>query len=58
MTAKQAAEIAKKASAKKLILTHFSARYQNVEDFEKEARLIFPNTFAADDLKVFSFPKN
>jgi ribonuclease Z len=58
MTAKQAAEIAKKANAKELILTHFSARYQDVEDFEKEARLIFPNTFAADDLTVFPFSKN
>ncbi len=58
MTAKQAAEIAKKAHAKELILTHFSARYQDVEDFEKEAKTIFPNTFAADDLKVFPFTRN
>jgi ribonuclease Z len=58
MTAKQAAEIAKKANARELILTHFSARYQDLEDFEKEARTIFPNTFTADDLKVFPFPKN
>jgi ribonuclease Z len=58
MTAKQAAEIAKKAQAKELILTHFSARYQDLEEFEKEARAIFPHTFAADDLKVFPFPKS
>ena len=57
MTAKQAAEIAKKAHAKQLILTHFSARYQDLEPFETEARSIFPNTFAADDLKVFPFPR-
>lgn len=57
MTAKQAAEIAKKAEAKELILTHFSARYQDLEPFEKEARTIFPNSFAADDLKVFQFTK-
>lgn len=55
LTAKQAAEIAKSAEAEKLILTHFSARYQDEEDFAKEARLIFPNTHAAEDLKVFSF---
>lgn len=55
MTAKDAARIAKEAGAEKLILTHFSARYPEVEVFENEARTIFPNTFAADDLKVFPF---
>ncbi len=57
MTAKQAAAIAKQAGAKTLILTHFSARYQNLKIFEQEARTIFPNTFVADDLEVFQFPK-
>lgn len=55
LTAKQAAEIAKSAEAQQLILTHFSARYQDAEDFAKEARLVFPNTQAAEDLKVFHF---
>lgn len=55
LTAKQAAEIAKKAQAKKLILTHFSARYRDSADFENEARTIFPNTFTAEDFKVFDF---
>jgi ribonuclease Z len=58
MTAKQAAEIAKQANAKMLILTHFSARYRELDAFEKEAGEIFPNVFAADDLKRFPFPKN
>lgn len=57
MTAKQAALIAKEAGVQKMILTHFSARYQNVKAFELEARTIFPNTFAADDLMTFPFPK-
>jgi len=57
LTAKEAATIAKNAGAKRLILTHFSARYQDLSEFEKEARPIFPNTAAADDLKVFPFPK-
>lgn len=57
LTARQAARIAKEAGVKQLILTHFSARYQEVEDFEKEAKEVFPNTQAGDDLKVFSFPK-
>lgn len=55
LTALQAANLAKEAGAEKLILTHFSARYQDVEDFAKEARKVFPNTFAAEDFKVFTF---
>jgi ribonuclease Z len=57
LTAKQAATIAKEANAHQLILTHFSARYQNLKLFEQEARTIFPNSFSADDLVTFSFPK-
>ena len=57
LTARQAATAALNAGAKRLILTHFSARYQDVEDFAQEAREIFPNTEAADDLKRFDFPK-
>ena len=57
MTAAQAAHIAKEARARKLILTHFSARYQNSKAFEDEARPIFPETFAAEDLRVFPFEK-
>lgn len=57
LTAKQAALIAKQAGANELILTHFSARYQNLKYFEQEARTIFPNTHVADDLLTFPFPK-
>lgn len=57
MTSKQAAQIAKEANAQQLILTHFSARYQNLKPFETEARTIFPNTYAADDLMTFPFLK-
>ncbi len=55
LTAKQAAEIAKAAGAEMLVLTHFSARYQDAEVFANEARPIFPNTFVAEDFRVFSF---
>ncbi len=55
LTAKQAAEIAKEAGVETLVLTHFSARYLDASDFEKEAREIFPHTFAAHDLQRFSF---
>lgn len=55
LTAKQAAQIAKEAGAKMLILTHFSARYQDLNPFLQEARAIFPNTQVAEDLKSFEF---
>lgn len=55
LTAKQAAEIAKAAGAELLVLTHFSARYQDPEDFAKEAKLVFPNTLVAEDLKIIPF---
>lgn len=58
LTAKQAATIAKQAGAKELILTHFSARYQNLKDFEREARAVFPNTHVAEDLLTFPFHKS
>jgi ribonuclease Z len=57
MTAKQAAELARDANVQILILTHFSARYRDPEELAKEARLVFPNTFAAEDFKRFPFPK-
>jgi ribonuclease Z len=57
LTAKQAAEIAKEADVEKLILTHFSARYLHSKDFEKEARAVFSNVEAAEDLKVFLIPR-
>jgi ribonuclease Z len=58
LTARQAATIAKQAGVHQLILTHFSARYQNLRPFEDEAKAIFPNTYIADDLLTFPFPKN
>jgi ribonuclease Z len=46
-TAKQAAEIAKMAFCRKLILGHFSARYKDLSIFEAEAREIFQNSYIA-----------
>jgi ribonuclease Z len=43
-TAKQAAQIAQKAGAKKLLLGHFSSKYDTLEEFEQEARKVFPDT--------------
>lgn len=50
MTSREAAQIASQASAKKLILTHFSARYADTSILEQDAKDIFPNTQAAHDL--------
>jgi len=55
MTAQEAAHLAKKAHAKQLVLTHFSARYIDHLLFEKEAQEIFPNVYAAKDLQRFNF---
>lgn len=57
LTAAEAATIAKEADVQKLILTHFSARYQSLKEFETEAKAIFPNVFIAEDLKTFPFEK-
>jgi ribonuclease Z len=43
-TTKQAAELAKKAGVKKLLIGHFSSKYDTLEEFEAEAREVFPNT--------------
>jgi ribonuclease Z len=43
-TAKQAALIAKKSGCMRLLIGHFSSRYDTLEEFEKEAREIFPNS--------------
>ncbi len=49
-TAKEAAELAKKAQVGNLILTHFSARYDNAEELVKEAKTIHGSVIAARDL--------
>ncbi len=48
-TSHTAATAARNATAKHLMLTHFSARYGDVEYLVDEAKTIFPNTFAAYD---------
>jgi ribonuclease Z len=51
-TAAEAAMIAKKAGVDKLLLTHFSARYDETSPLVKEASTIHYNVEAAEDLKV------
>src|SRR5215212_1509955 len=51
-TAAEAATIAQKAEVDKLLLTHFSARYDETSLLVKEASAIHYNVEAAKDLKV------
>ncbi len=45
----EAATIAAKAQVKQLMLGHYSARYDDMALFEKEARSVFPNTLLAQE---------
>jgi len=49
LTAQQAALIASNASAKKLVLTHFSQRYKNTLEIQEDARAVFDNIVCAED---------
>jgi ribonuclease Z len=48
-TALDAATIAQRAHAGKLMIGHFSARYDDLNPMLEEARSIFPNTILAED---------
>ncbi|KJD34457.1 ribonuclease Z [Tamlana nanhaiensis] len=54
-TAKQAATIAKMASAKTLLLGHYSTRYDDLSVFKNEAKTVFKNVKLSEDGKVFNF---
>ena len=57
-TARQAAEIAKKAGVKRLVIGHYSSRYRKDEEIKQmaaEAREVFENTVTAKDMAVFRF---
>ncbi|HZH87089.1 MAG TPA: ribonuclease Z [Brumimicrobium sp.] len=53
-TAKQAATIALKANAKRLILGHFSARYRTMDDHLEEAKSIFDRVYIPEDGEFFN----
>ena len=54
MTAFEAATVAKKAKAKKLVLIHFSQRYTDLSLFTKEAKKVFPKVSAGKDFLKFT----
>jgi ribonuclease Z len=43
-TTRQAATIAQKADVGRLLIGHFSSKYEILSDFEREAREVFPNS--------------
>ncbi|MFT4309518.1 MAG: ribonuclease Z [Candidatus Woesearchaeota archaeon] len=49
MTGRQAGMLAMKANTKKLVLTHFSQRYKNINPLLEQAKEAFPETIAAED---------
>ena len=57
-SAREAAEIAKKANVKKLYLTHISQRYPDAKKLELEAREIFSESYVAEDLMRIKVKKH
>jgi ribonuclease Z len=57
-TAQEAATIAQLASAKRLIIGHFSARYTDLSPLLLEAKAVFENTELADDFTTYFVEKS
>ncbi len=56
-TAREAAEVARAAGARRLVLTHFSSRYEDdVSSLAREARSLFPATELARDGLTIEVP--
>ncbi|MBX6333222.1 MAG: ribonuclease Z [Gemmatimonadaceae bacterium] len=56
-TGREAAEVARAAGVRRLVLTHFSARYsRDTSDLVREARAVFEETIAARDGMVMDIP--
>lgn len=56
LTAFQAATLARQAGARRLVLTHFSARYDDARAFEQEAREVHDDVVVAEDLLTIEVP--
>lgn len=55
-TPRGAAEVARRAGVKQLVLMHISPRYEDDSILLEEAKKIFPNTLVAQDLMVLDIP--
>jgi ribonuclease Z len=56
LTAREAATIAREAGARRLVLTHFSSRYPDLDGHLREAAEVFPDVVVASDLAIIDFP--
>ncbi|HLF16994.1 MAG TPA: ribonuclease Z [Candidatus Thermoplasmatota archaeon] len=56
MTAAEAAAVAAKARARRLVLTHISPRYKDPAPILAEAKAVFPDTLIAEDLFTLEVP--
>ena len=56
LTARQAGRLAQMAGARRLVLTHFSGRYSDLEPFAAEARESFGDVVLAHDLDRIPIP--
>ncbi len=56
-TTAQAAEVARKAGAGRLLIGHFSSRYKDLDLFLEEARAIFPCTLLAREGETVAVPQ-
>jgi ribonuclease Z len=57
LTARQAARIAAEAGARRLVLTHFSQRYDDLTPLLAEAREVFEDVVLAEDLTRVPVPR-
>jgi ribonuclease Z len=57
-TPSQAAAQAKAANAKRLVLTHISARYPDATPLLEQAKKVFPNSILAEDYLEIELPLN
>jgi ribonuclease Z len=57
LTARQAAELAKRAGVKKLFLTHISRRYRE-KDVLQEAEAVFPHVVVARDFDTYQIKRD
>ena len=48
-TARQAAEIARDAHVKRLVIGHYSARYEDLSELHREAEAVFPGTILGNE---------